>query len=147
MGRIGQVSLNYALTLLGFLGTIFTMMGCPEATKPKGDAGRYGGVDIDVVGKTYEAIIGTNVYLQGAVKNSLGEPQRGVRVYFSVTPTWIGRITPWAWTEPDSPNGFATQVVFDPESLGVALIKGEVRDESLISWDTVSVWVRNPINR
>lgn len=147
MERIAKVLLLSPLILLGVLGTIFIIVGCPEATKPKGDADRYGGVDIDVVGRTYEAIIGSNVYLQGVVKNSWGEPQRGVRVYFSVTPNWIGRITPWTWTEPDSPNGFSTLVVFDPESLGVALIKGEVRDELWASWDTVSVWVRNPINR
>lgn len=127
------------------MGWLIWGTGCPRTTNPV-VVERFG-LDIDVMGGTYEVEVRSNVYLKGRVTNTQGEPMRGVRVFFSVSPPQIGNITPWSWTDPTRENGFNTTVVFYPETLGVATIKGELRQGDWVSWDTVSVLVRNPINR
>ncbi len=102
-------------------------------------------LDIFPVNGAYEVDIGENFYI-GAHFRSQGDLVRGERVYFSVTPDTVGEITPWAITEPDSSNGLRENVVFYGTVEDTVLIRGWVGNENLIAQDTMSIWVRPPIN-
>ncbi|NQT35288.1 hypothetical protein HQ587_08865 [bacterium] len=103
-------------------------------------------LEIFPVNGAYEVDIGKNFYIGAHFHNQTGNPIRGERVYFSVTPDTVGEITPWATTEPDSNNGFETNVVFNGTVKDTVLIRGWVGNENIVALDTMSIWVRPPIN-
>lgn len=103
-------------------------------------------LDIFPVNGAYEVNLNENFYIGGHFRDQAGNPIRGERVYFSVTPDTVGEITPWATTEPDSSNGFETNVVFYGTVEDTVLIRGWIGNESIIALDTMRIWVRPPIN-
>ena len=103
-------------------------------------------LEIFPVNGAYEVDINDNFYIGAHFRDQTGRSISGERVYFSVTPDTVGEITPWAVTEPDSNNGFRENVVFNGTVEIVVLIWGWVGNENIVALDTMSIWVRPPIN-
>lgn len=122
------------------------LMACNRTTDPPPPP-LWRALEIDLYNTPPEVDPQQNVYLSAQVKNEAGVLQQGIKVFFDVDPETLGIITPWAWTEPDSPNGLRSQVVFNSSNTGLALITGSVTMENgSVVADTVHVLVRDPIN-
>ncbi len=126
---------------------ILLIASCDPSTDPPPPP-IYQALDISLYNSPPEVDPGQNVYLAGRINDDQGEAQRGIRIYFSLSPAEIGNLTRWAWTEPDCSTGLQQQVVFNGSQIGVALITGSaVMPSGNTVYDTVSVQVREPINR
>jgi len=90
-----------------------------------------------------EIPVGVNLPINGRVTTLHGTPQRGVQVFFAREPQEIGRITPFARTEPDSANGFRIPVTFNGLTDGLAKIIAHIEDDTHIETarDSLYVWV------
>ncbi|MBM3328169.1 MAG: hypothetical protein FJY67_01690 [Calditrichaeota bacterium] len=135
------------MTIVAGIG-LAVLSGSECNTRRPPPTGPLYGIDIALHGFPPEVDINTNIPLRGEVRDGVGEIQRGVRVWFSVTPDSVGQVTSTAVTEPDSATGFATQVIFIGRKEGNCVIKGALRDaQNRDSFsDTINVRVRDPIN-
>ncbi len=136
-----------SLTAIAACGLMLLGASCKKSTTPPPPPPAYT-LDIYPLNGIPEADINTNFYLGGRLNDSQGNPEAGRRVYFTLDQNWMGTITPWATTAPDSVDGFVERVVFHGDTVGVALIQGYVENiegQELAS-DTLSIWVRDPIN-
>ena len=137
---------NSLVRLLVVVIGIVVISSCDPTTDPPPPP-IYQALDIGLYNSSPEVEPGQNVQIAGRINNNQGEAQRGIRIYFTISPVDIGIITPWSWTEPDSATGLRERVVFNGSQTGTALITGSAEMPSgNTAYDTVSVLVRDPIN-
>jgi len=105
-------------------------------------------LDIYPANGLYEVNTGENFYIAASLVDRNQNPLGGRRVYFMIDPQDMGVITPYAVLDPQTQNGFQTQVVYNSGINGVVVITGQVRENDVVAaQDTMSVKVRPPINQ